>query len=161
MMTAISSCTWLFIFVYCCIKGGLLLLFARVEHHRAAVMLLSIIPVLILCAHGELGEQASRTGIRIGSSSRVCVDDQVFGKHLRDCSPFSSSSERLHLLPGGALSSSDRLLLLPSGRSRDGTTYIFVTTQKSTHRKYQIQIFSQNFHVMMSVMYRNPTYEMH
>ena len=32
-----------------------------------------------------------------------------------------------------------------------------VTTQKSTHQKYQLQNFSQNFHVMMSVMYRNPT----
>jgi hypothetical protein len=32
-----------------------------------------------------------------------------------------------------------------------------VTTQKSTHQKYQIQNFSQNFYVMMSVMYGNPT----
>jgi hypothetical protein len=32
MMTVISSCAWLFIFVCCCIKEGLLLLFARVEH---------------------------------------------------------------------------------------------------------------------------------
>jgi hypothetical protein len=32
-----------------------------------------------------------------------------------------------------------------------------VTTQKSTHQKHYYKIFSQNFYVMMSVMYGNPT----
>jgi hypothetical protein len=73
------------------------------EHHHVAVVLLSVIPVSILCAHGELGEQASGTGVRIETPAQVCAGDQVYGECLHDCPPFSSSSERRHLLPGGAL----------------------------------------------------------
>jgi hypothetical protein len=65
-----------------------------------------------------LGEQAFGTSVRIGTIARMCVANQVFGERLRDCSPFSSSSKRLHLLPGAALSSSDRFRLLPDGHSR-------------------------------------------
>ena len=36
-------------------------------------------------------------------------------------------------------------------------TEVSVTTQKSIHQKYQLQNFSQNSHVMMNVMYSNPT----
>jgi hypothetical protein len=96
------------------------------EHYHTAVVLLTVIPVPILCAHGELEEQASGTDIRIGTPARVCAGNQVFGERLRDYSPFSSSSERLRLLPGGTLSSSGQLRLLPGGRSRDGTMYIFL-----------------------------------
>jgi hypothetical protein len=62
-------------------------------HHRP-VELHPSTPRPILYAHGALGEQASGTGVFIGTPARVFVDDQVFWERLRDCSPSSSSSER-------------------------------------------------------------------
>ena len=43
------------------------------------------IPVLILCAHGELGEQASGTTVRVETLAG-CAGDQVFGERRGDCS---------------------------------------------------------------------------
>jgi hypothetical protein len=83
MINAISLCVWLFIFVSWCIKGGLLLLFAgekhSQEHHYAAVVLLSVIPVPILCAYEEFGEQASGTVVRIATPTRVCGRSGFWG----------------------------------------------------------------------------------
>jgi hypothetical protein len=68
----------------------------------------------------SVGEQASGTGVRIGTPVRVCAGDRVFGERLRDCSPSSSTPSC------GVSSSSDRLHLLSGGRLRDGTAYIFL-----------------------------------
>ena len=43
------------------------------------------IPVPILCTHGELGEQASGTTIRVETLAG-CAGDQVFGERRGDCS---------------------------------------------------------------------------
>jgi len=108
------------------VRGTALRVASRAIQLLPPVKLHSSTPRPILRAHGALGEQASGTCVRIETPARVCAGDQVFGECLHDCLPSSSSSERLHLLPGGALSSSDRLRMLPSGRSRDSTMYIFL-----------------------------------